>query len=130
MHMPHLITQESLSSTSQHLILNLHGSVSSLFVIFKPAARTERFMRTDESSLPTLHSDVVTCSSTGQIRHSDERGEIDTGRLVNISLWLWTVGHAPRVSHRQPEMSASAAGPQNPETQRSSSDKRHENKQT
>lgn len=85
--------------------MSLRGFVSPLFVVFKPAARTQGFMRTDESS------DVVTCSSAGQIRHSDERGEVDGGRLVDSSLWLWTVGHAPRVSHRQSETRASAAGP-------------------
>ncbi|MEQ2214486.1 hypothetical protein XENOCAPTIV_009425 [Xenoophorus captivus] len=34
-----------------------------------------------------------TCSSAGQIGHGDERGENDTGRVVNIS--VWTVGHGP-----------------------------------
>ncbi len=78
------------------------------------------------------HSVTVTCSGgTGQIRHSDERWEMNTGWIVHIS--FWAVGHAPQMSLRQPE-SGDPAGerpwfPQIREIQRSKSDERHQNKQ-
>lgn len=96
---PHLITQETPLTTPHICIIVV--MLTEVIARTLHVEHTRAPGRSDDSSC-TVDSAVVTCSSgTGQIRDGNERWEVDTGRLVCIT--LRTVGHAPEMSRRQPE---------------------------
>lgn len=133
-HGPHLITQESPSTTPSHLYYCCHALFNTESAVLSHTHMEDTCSPDRARWIITLDwATMVTCSGgTGQIRDSDERREMNTGRVVHIS--LRSVGHAPEMSHREPEASASTADqhrfPKHGKASRSDSGERHQNKQT